>query len=158
MLPGGGHGIVDTAAAAYRLAPRLKRSIALQAVQYRVHDTFSACDHRAGAASDGLNDLIAVHLLLLEQAEDQEFRNSVHKIRIGLARHHRRRIIHCSSRHCKAINTGADERALQLGWLGLRTRPAKCRWLGGTARGPSPAQRVRVREPVATLRITIFYG
>src|ERR1019366_3483674 len=101
MRSGVGYGIIDSASAVDRLSPCFQRAIAFQPMQYGIDDTLTNGDHRIGAAADGLNDLIAVHLFVLKQPEDQELGNSIHKIRIGLARCHRSRMLPRSSRYCK---------------------------------------------------------
>src|ERR1700728_544979 len=103
MRSGGRYGVLDTATAVDGFPPRLERPIAFQPMQYRIDHAFADCDHRIGTATDGLNDLIAVHLLLLEEPEDQKLRNPIHKIRIGSACRHREPTIPCGSMYGKLI-------------------------------------------------------
>jgi len=89
MRSGWRYGVVDTATAVDGFPPRLERPIAFQPMQYRIDHAFTDSDHRIGTATDGLNDLIAVHLLLFEQLKNQQLRHAIHKIRIGFTASHR---------------------------------------------------------------------
>src|SRR5579863_6273244 len=81
-------GIVDAAAAAHRLAARSQSSIALQTMQHRINDAFTGCNHGIGTAQNSLDDFVSVHFLLLQQFQDQELRNSIHKTGIGFTSCH----------------------------------------------------------------------
>ncbi len=85
---GGGEGVVDTAAAVDGLAARGEGAVGFEAVEDGVDDAFADGDDGSGAGADGLDDLVAVHLFVAEEGEDEEFGNAVHEARIGLARSH----------------------------------------------------------------------
>jgi len=88
-----GNGVVNAAAAIDGFAPGLKGAVAFEGVEDRIDNTFAYGDNCVSAGADRLDDFIAVHLLLLKEAEDEEFRNAVHEVRIGLAGRHRGAII-----------------------------------------------------------------
>jgi hypothetical protein len=85
---GWGYRIVNTVAAVDRLAAGTQSASALQAVENGIDHAFPDGDNFCGAVADRLHDLVAIHLLLLKQAEDQEFGNSVHEIGVGIADGH----------------------------------------------------------------------
>src|ERR1700690_2834597 len=111
MRSGGRHRIIDAAAAVYGPAPRRELPIALQAVQHWVNHALASLDHRAGTHTDRLDDLVAIHIPLLEQLEDQEFRNSIHKTRVCLVPWHQAVSIPRGSRYCKAKSIGVCDRS-----------------------------------------------
>jgi len=119
---GGGDGVVDSAAAVDDLAPRLQGAVVFEAVQDGVDDTFAEGDEIAAAAADGLHDLIAVHLLLVEKLEDEEFGDAVHEVRVGIAGGHCEIMIPRGSRYGKEIMltmTNSSERYwkdTRVGW------------------------------------------
>jgi len=67
-------------------------------VEDGVDDAFTECDGGPGAFADGLDELVAIHLALPEEREDQEFGNAVHEVRVGLAGGHAE-TIHRGSRY-----------------------------------------------------------
>src|SRR5437763_9321932 len=94
--------IIDPAAAIHSFAPRFERSITLKPVQHRIYHSFADRDHGSGAFTDGLHDLVAVHLLLAQEPENEELRNSVHEIRISLPERHGNNIP-CGSMYCNSL-------------------------------------------------------
>jgi hypothetical protein len=84
----GGDGVIDTAAAVDGFAPRAKRTVIFECMQDGVDDAFADGDDFCGAVADGLNDLVAVHFLILKEAEDEQFRDAIHEVRIGFAGGH----------------------------------------------------------------------
>jgi len=87
---GGGEGVVDAAAAVDGLAVGGKGSVALEVVEDGVDYAFAEGDGGSCAIADGLNELVAVHLAALEEREDEELGDSVHEVRVCLARGHER--------------------------------------------------------------------
>ena len=85
---GGGEGVVDAAAAVDGFALGGEGAVALEVVEDGVDDAFTEGDGGSGAVADGLDELVAIHLALLEEREDQEFGNAVHEVRVGLAGGH----------------------------------------------------------------------
>src|SRR5271165_4177609 len=57
-------------------------------MQDGIDDAFADGDHLRGAVADGLDDLVAVHFLVLKQAEDEELGDAIHEVRIGFAGRH----------------------------------------------------------------------
>src|ERR1700691_2811313 len=82
-----GDGVVDSAATFDRLAPRLQRSLALESVQYGVDDALTKTHGVAGLRAYRLDEFIAVHFAVLQQAQDQQLRYTGHEVGIGIAWH-----------------------------------------------------------------------
>jgi hypothetical protein len=70
----------------------------LEIVEDGVDDTFAERDGFAGAVADGLHELVAVHLAVLEEMEYQEFGDTIHEVRVGRTGSHLE-TIHRSSRY-----------------------------------------------------------
>ena len=87
VLAGGGEGVVDAAAAVDGLAAGGEGARALEGVEDGVDDAFAQSDGGSGAVADGLHELVAVHLAVLEEAEDEELGDAVHEVRVGVAGH-----------------------------------------------------------------------
>jgi hypothetical protein len=69
-------------------AAGLERAVPFEAVQDWIHDSLAYGDCFVGAGANGMDDLVAVHLVLLKETKDEEFRNAVHEVRIGIAGRH----------------------------------------------------------------------
>jgi len=82
---GGGEGVVDAAAAGDGFAVGGEGSSTLEGVEDGVDDALADGDDGSGAVADGLDDLVAVHLAVVEELEDEELGDSVHEARIGVA-------------------------------------------------------------------------
>jgi hypothetical protein len=88
LRTGWGYGVVDTATPVDGFAPGLDRAVAFEAVENWIDDALAHGNDFVGAGADGLNNLVAVHLVLLEKTEDEELRNAVHEVRIGFSGRH----------------------------------------------------------------------
>ena len=84
---GGREGVIDAAAAVDGLAAGGEGAVALEGVEDGVDDAFAEGDGGSGAVADGLHELVAVHLALLEEREDEELGDAVHEVRVGVAGH-----------------------------------------------------------------------
>jgi hypothetical protein len=82
---GGGERVIDAAAAGDSFAGGGEGSGALESVEDGVNDALADGDDGSGAVADGLDDLVAVHLMMLEELEDEELGYAVHEVRIGVA-------------------------------------------------------------------------
>jgi len=100
--PGRGEGVVDPAAAVDGLALGGEGAVALEVVEDGVDDTFAQGDGGSGAVADGLHELVAVHLALLEELEDEEFGDAIHEARVGVAGGHGE-TIHRGSRYWQGV-------------------------------------------------------
>ena len=94
----GGEGVIDAAAAVDGLALGGEGAVALEVVQDGVDDAFAEGDEGSGAVANGLHELVAVHLALLEEAEYEELGDAIHEVRVGVAGGHGE-TIHCGSRY-----------------------------------------------------------
>jgi hypothetical protein len=94
----GGEGVVDAAAAVDGFAMGGEGTVTLEVVEYGVDNAFAESDGGTGAVADSLYELVAVHLALLEEAEDEEFGDAVHEVGVGVAWGHGE-TIHRGSRY-----------------------------------------------------------
>src|SRR5580704_7838533 len=90
-------------------------------MQHWIDHPFTDGNYRVCAVTDSLNELITIHLLLLEQPEDQKLRNSIHEIRIGFSHSHGELTIPRSSRHCKRVMSNIVD------FIGYRSKSSSAR-------------------------------
>ena len=72
-------GIIDATAAADRLALGLQRAVLFQRVQHRIDHALGQHDLAVGPLADRLHQLIAIHLLVLQQAQHQQLGHAIHE-------------------------------------------------------------------------------
>src|SRR3954466_14822966 len=65
-------GVIDTTAAIHRPAPRFQCPAFFESVQHGIDNTFAGRQRLAGAQCNRLDDLIAVHFLVLQQTQDHQ--------------------------------------------------------------------------------------
>jgi len=53
-----------------------------------VNDAFSEGDGGARTVLNGLDELVAIHLALLKEREDEELGHAIHEVRVGLTQCH----------------------------------------------------------------------
>jgi len=87
------HRVINAAAAVDRLSPRFQSAIAFQSVQHGIDDAFANGDDGIRPVANAFDNLIAIHLFLAKQSQNQEFWNSIHEVRIGVTTRHERKSI-----------------------------------------------------------------
>ena len=75
----GGEGVIDPGPAIRR--PRLgpEQAVFFQGMEQGIDHALLRGDHLAGGVGDGGHDFIAIHLPVLEQAQDQKLRHPGHE-------------------------------------------------------------------------------